>query len=230
MIYKYFDYYSANPYQMTITPFSIILGLSILALIIAVIVRVSFLRKSKEGKHHGFGERLYNYFQFNRFFVEDIARFLHLFLFIFCTFIGIAFLCFNQVLVGLAILIGGNLANRIIFELINMFVIITRKSVQSEKHLQMIEKFYTDDYDDERCVEFDECGGCVEYDECGDYGAADGYGFEYAVDPCSGCEASSDECSTCSYKEDNCANCTETDCGDCGYSNKDTDTGENLNI
>lgn len=118
----------------------------IVALILAVIVSVVwyfvFMARKNEGKHKGFLGKVYNFLNFNRFYIEDIIRFLNVLTIMVCLFAGIILLCYERIALGLCIIIVGNLMTRIIYELIMMYVIKVRKTVSIDRRLSKIEEAY----------------------------------------------------------------------------------------
>ena len=121
-----------------------IIGLLIGAVVLGIIVNYTFLRRKNEGKFHGFPEKLYNLFSFNRFYSEGITKLLNVITFFVLTFMGIYMICTGGGVSGILVIVFGNLAARLCYELTMMFIIFCKKSVSMDKKLSAISKFYDD--------------------------------------------------------------------------------------
>lgn len=138
----------------------------LVAIILGAVFYFTFLNKKNEGKFTGTKEKIYNFFNFNRFYVEDILKLLYVISAAVVTAVGIVQL-FSGIS-GILVIIIGNVALRISYELIMMFIILCRKTVSVDKKLDKITDFYGDDFDEgEYCCEKDECADCAE-DDCAD--------------------------------------------------------------
>lgn len=120
---------------------------AIVAVIVALVVYFTFMKKENEGKFSGAKEVVYNYLNFNRFYLEDIVKLLYVICSAVLTVVGIILL-FADFLTGIIIAVLGNVALRISYELLMMFVILCKKSASIDKKLSKIEKFYSDDFDE----------------------------------------------------------------------------------
>lgn len=155
----------------------------IAAIILACVVYFTFMKKENEGKFVGVKEWFYNFLNFNKFFLEDIIKFLYVICAAVMTVLGLVMLFINFV-TGLLLLVVGNVSLRISYELIMMFIILCKKSVSIDKKLTKIENFYSDDFDEpcsceEECAEDEEtdveffegcesglCAGCANAGAC----------------------------------------------------------------
>ncbi len=169
----YFDYFNKiEPIQRQ-NPFTSLYIALGLAVCVGVILSLLFLRKKNEKKVKGVLKIVYNFLNMNKFYAEDILRLLNL-LSLLAISTGGVWLLFNGFTArGLILLVLGNVASRIIFELAVMFVILCRKSVSMDKRLSRLEAFYSEDFSDDRSEECDFCdSGCGECDceECVQYG------------------------------------------------------------
>ena len=155
-------------------------GVAILvAMILAVVFYFTFLNKKNEGKFKGFAAKVYNFFNFNKFYVEDVLRLIYVISVALLLVVSLAVIFSASFIGGLLLLVLGNVAMRIGYELIMMFIILCRKTVSVDKRLEKISKFYSDDFDEGACAEAsaDEgCAGCCgcETDEFGEANAAAG--------------------------------------------------------
>lgn len=159
MMYPYSSYsYVYNGYVQART---ILIVALLVAVILAVVLYFTFLSKKNEGKFTGIKGKIYNFLCFNKFYVEDILKLLYLIVAVIITVLGIAAL-FDTFFGGLAIIVIGNVALRIAYELLMMFIILCRKTVSMDRKLDKIVRFYSDDFDDGSCgTEDEQCyGGC----------------------------------------------------------------------
>ena len=164
-----------------------------IAVIAAVVFYCTFLRKDKEGKYTGWKNTVYNFFNFNRFYTEEIIKLVYVISTVVLCAAGLYTLFFSFS-TGIIIIVLGNVAARISYELIMMFVILCRKSASIDRKLDRVVEFYGDDfngadepYEDSVCAgceseeeteEFtcsgecgscgESCGPCGEVQECGE--------------------------------------------------------------
>lgn len=136
-----------------------VVGLLIAAVVIGIILNFTFLRKKNEGRFHGFWGKVYNCFCMNRFYTEGIIKLLNVITFFVLTFLGIYMICTGGVVSGILVIVLGNLAARVGYELVIMFAIMCRKAVSVDKRLSKVEKFYDDmeewDVNDEEASSWD---------------------------------------------------------------------------
>lgn len=151
----YYDFFGNDPfwgaqdyYAGIQRAFFWIIGLVVAAIAIGIIINFSFLRKSNEGKFKGFWGKVYDIFSMNRFYTEDIVKLLGVITFLIITFIGLYMIFTGEIAGGLLLIIFGNIAARLGYELIIMFAIVARRTVSMDRRLRGIEKFYSDDMDD----------------------------------------------------------------------------------
>ncbi len=169
---SYSYYYDGYVHTRTI----LIIAL-LVAVILAVVLYFTFLSKKNEGKFTGVKGKIYNFLCFNKFYVEEILKLVYLITAVIITVLGIAAL-FDAFFAGLAMIVIGNIALRVAYELLMMFIILCRKTVSMDRKLEKISKFYSDDFDDGSCVTDDE--ECPDEDEsCGS---------------CTGCAENKDSC------------------------------------
>ena len=171
-MYSYYYYNS----MMTAFPIAVLA-----AVILGVIIFFTFLRKENENKYRGWKKVVYDFFQFNKFYTEDIMKLLYLMLVAVVTVSGLFMLLMNFV-TGLLLLVIGNVALRVSYELVMMFVILCRKSVTIDRKLDKVVAFYGDDFDDGGCG--GKCGSCEE--DCEDREDEEVFEFSCSGD-CGGC-------------------------------------------
>lgn len=147
------------------------------AVILAIVMYFTFLRKENEGKYTGWKKTVYDFFNFNRFYTEDIMKLLYVLLTVAFTVIGI-FMLFVEFATGLILLIVGNIALRVAYELVMMFVILCRKTVSIDKKMDRVVAFYCDDFDEGECES--ERGSCDA--DCGIRDEEEIFDEEAAVD------------------------------------------------
>ena len=133
MIYDYYGYYQSPMTQFMDMGF-FLAGAAVLAIVAGVVLFATFMNKKHEGKHQGFWQRVYNFLNFNRFYAENILRFLYI---------------ITVCVLGAGLLVLGNLAARICFELLMMLIIFCRKTVSIDRRLSRLEDIFTVDTDEE---------------------------------------------------------------------------------
>lgn len=131
------------------------------AIILGVVLYFTFLSKKNEGKFTGAKEKIYNFLNFNKFYLEEISKLLYAVMTSVVTVLGIILLFVNFP-VGFMLLVIGNIVLRITYEAVMMFIVLCRNTVSIDKKLENISNFYGNDFDD--CF----CGECAEDDaSCG---------------------------------------------------------------
>ncbi|MBQ4468054.1 MAG: hypothetical protein II918_07545 [Firmicutes bacterium] len=139
-----YDDYAVN----VMTPIYWIFGLIIAAVVIGIVLNVTFLSRKNEGRFHGFWGKVYNCLSFNRFYSEGITKLLGVITFLMLTFLGLYMVFTGSVVTGILTIVFGNLAARLGYELIMMFIILCKKSVSIDKRVSAIEKYYSEDEED----------------------------------------------------------------------------------
>ena len=149
MIYDYYGYYE-TPATRLMNGGIFLIGAAILAVIVGVVLFVTFMSKKHEGKHQGFLEKVYNFLNFNRFYAENIVRLLYVIAVCVLVLVGIALMLLGLdahasaiFWMGAGLLVLGNLAARICCELVMMFIILCRKTVSVDRRLSKIEGAFT---------------------------------------------------------------------------------------
>lgn len=142
-----YSYYYQTPI-MNYVNHGIILGIAAgISVLLGILLFFTFFRKKNEGKYTGVKEKLYNLMNFNRFYAEEILRFLYIVGTCCATVCGIVSIILGSFLMGICQLIVLNVALRIVFELLMMFIMLCRKTVSVDRRLSQIEKYYDDGYD-----------------------------------------------------------------------------------
>ena len=147
------DFYGGNNsydnyVSSAVTSIYWILGLIIAAVVIGIVLNVTFLSRKNEGRFHGFWGKVYNCLSFNRFYSEGITKLLGVITFLMLTFLGLYMVFTGSVVSGILTIIFGNLAARLGYELVMMFIILCKKSVSIDKRVSAIEKYYNEDDED----------------------------------------------------------------------------------
>ena len=149
MIYDYYGYYE-TPATRLMNGGIFLTGAAILAVIVGVVLFVTFMSKKHEGKHRGFLEKVYNFLNFNRFYAENLVRLLYVIAVCVLVLVGIALMLLGLdahasaiFWMGAGLLVLGNLAARICCELVMMFIILCRKTVSVDRRLSKIEGAFT---------------------------------------------------------------------------------------
>lgn len=149
MIYDYYGYYE-TPATRLMNGGIFLIGAAILAVIVGVVLFVTFMSKKHEGKHQGFLEKVYNFLNFNRFYAENIVRLLYVIAVCVLVLVGIALMLLGLdahasaiFWMGAGLLVLGNLAARICCELVMMFIILCRKTVSVDRRLSKMEGAFT---------------------------------------------------------------------------------------
>ena len=142
-----YEYYYNTPI-MSYVNYALILGIAVFAaIILGVVLFFTFFNRKHEGKYKGWKERFYNFMNFNRFYAEEILRFLYIVGTCLVTIVGIVTIILGAFMTGILELVVANIALRIIFELLMMFIILCRKTVSVDKKMDRITAFYEDDFD-----------------------------------------------------------------------------------
>lgn len=129
----------------------------LVAVILSVVLYFTFLNKKNEGKYTGAAEKIYNFFSFNKFYAEDILKLLYIISAAVFTVAGLAVLFTQSFVGGLLLILVGNVALRITYELVMMFIILCRKTVSLDKKMDKITDFFDgkilvyENHDDEPC-------------------------------------------------------------------------------
>lgn len=144
-----YPYYYYNPI-MSALPIAILV-----AIILGVALYFTFLRKENENKYTGWKKTVYDFFNFNKFYTEDIMKLLYVMLTAAFTVLGV-FMLFVKVSTGVILLIVGNVVLRVSYEMVMMFVILCRKTVSIDRKMDRVVAFYGDDFDDGQCDSEDE--------------------------------------------------------------------------
>ena len=160
MNYGYYNYYT-DPLMNYTNFFAVTAVAALLAVILGIVLFCTFLRKNNEGKFSGFKGKLYNALNFNRFYAENIIKFLYVIAACVVTVVGIVCIVMGSFIAGVCAIVIGNVALRISMELLLMFVILCKKTVSMDRRLSKIEAFYEDRCGEDR----GECSGSCEADE-----------------------------------------------------------------
>lgn len=167
MIYDYYGYYE-TPATRLMNGGIFLIGAAILAVIVGVVLFVTFMSKKHEGKHQGVLEKVYNFLNFNRFYAENIVRLLYVIAVCVLVLVGIALMLLGLdahasaiFWMGAGLLVLGNLAARICCELVMMFIILCRKTVSVDRRLSKMEGAFTAEPETEDGVD----GAAAMYDD-----------------------------------------------------------------
>ena len=151
MTYGYYNYYT----QPMVNYGLISLIVAAAAALVGVILFFTFLRRKNEDRLRGVGKKIYDYFNFNRFYTEDLMKLLYIVTALVLTALGITYIVMGRFVLGISMLVGGNIAARVLYELIIVTMVITRRIVSVDRRVSRIEKFYEDDYSDWECGQDD---------------------------------------------------------------------------
>ncbi len=171
MSYGYYNYY--NSPLMNYANIFVVLGVAVvLAVILGIVLFFTFLKKNNEGRFSGVKGKIYNALTFNRFYAENIIKFLYVVAACVITVVGIVYIVLGTFISGICIIFIGNVVLRISMELILMFIILCRKTVSIDRRLSKIEAFYDDQYGEDwgdcsgDCGDCGDCTACGEADDC----------------------------------------------------------------
>ena len=182
MGFAYYDYYTTP--IMSYVNYGLIMAIALVAAtIIGLVVYFAFLKKSNEGRFTGFRKTMYNLLAFNRFYAENIIKFLYVIGACIVTVAGIVMIVLGSFLSGILMLVIVNIVLRISVELVLMFIMMCKKTVSMDRRLSKIENFYMENYgedwgsedggfaEDEEYAEDDcgLCGGCDIAEELNDF-------------------------------------------------------------
>ena len=102
-----------------------ILGIAAaVSVLLGILLFFTFFRKKNEGKYTGVKGKLYQLMNFNRFYAEEILRFLYIVGTCCATVCGVVSIILGSFLMGICQLILLNVVLRIIFELLMMFIML----------------------------------------------------------------------------------------------------------
>ncbi len=203
MGYQYFDYYTQP--MISYVNYSVILTIAALvAIVLGIVLFCTFLKPSHEGKYTGFKGKLYNMLAFNRFYAENIIKFVYIIAACVVTVIGIILIVLGSFIAGIIMIVITNIVLRVSVELILMFIILCRKTASMDRRLSKIENFYSENYDDEWECEFSET--CEEdmQPEC-----------EFEEQGCSACESYSVCCPAGEEKTEEATDCQKLNSEEC---------------
>lgn len=210
-------------YAQMYAPLYWAIGLTVAAVAAGIILNFTFLKRSNEGRFRGFWGKVYNVFSFNRFYSEGILKLLNVISFLLITVFGIYMIFTGSIIGGILMIVIGNLAVRLCYELIVMFIILARKTVSIDRRMAGIEKFYSDDMKDwedgdlqEEAFAEDEAEAVREgeltfadrlKEAFGDPDETMKYGYDEECKECSNWDEISEDC----YCEDDCLTCDKPD-------------------
>lgn len=107
----------------------------ILAVIAGIVLYCTFLSRKNEGKFHGFLGLLYEGLSFQRLFTETVLRIAYIITVIYLVVSGLFLLLSGEVVISLVMIIGGNIAARLMFEAALIILIICRNTTEINKKL-----------------------------------------------------------------------------------------------
>ncbi len=140
-------YYSYSTPMMNYLNSGLVIGITAtVAAAIGVILYYTLFSKRNEDRFIGFKGKLYNLMTFNRFYAEDILKFLYIIFTCALTAAGIAAIVLGAFLSGITVLVAGNIGLRLVFELLMMFIMLCRKTVSMDRKLSRIANYYDDSY------------------------------------------------------------------------------------
>ena len=181
MGFGYYDYYTTP--VMHYVNYPLIMGIAaIIAAVLGTVVYFMFLKEKNENKVHGFKKTMYNLLTFNRFYAENIIKFVYVISAFVVTVTGIVMIILGSFVAGIVMLVIVNITLRVSFELLIMFIMLCKKTVSVDRRLSRIEDFYVENYgedwggeefsdsNDENADEEEySCSGCDVADELEDF-------------------------------------------------------------
>ena len=186
MNYGYYNYYATPIFHYVNMPY-LLAAAVIVALVLGIVLFFTFLKKNNEGKYSGLKGKFYNAMTFNRFYAENIIKFVYVLSACVVTVTGLVQIVIGSFIAGIITLVLGNVILRISFELLLMFIILCKKTVSMDRRISKIEAFYDDQYgEDWGCDECADADVCC--DECAD--------ADVCCDECAGADVCCDECIT----------------------------------
>ena len=177
-------YYNYSTPMMNYVNSALITGIAAaVAAVVGVILYFTFFSRKNEDRFGGVKGKLYNLMTFNRFYAEDILKFLYIISTCVLTACGIVSIVMGSFIMGALLLVVANVALRLSFELVMMFIMLCRKTVSMDRKLGRIADYYDDGYGEfcgggEREMsreewEAEDCGG-----DCGSCGVEGCGSFE----------------------------------------------------
>ena len=192
-------FYYSTPI-MSYVNLTIVTGIAAaVAAVLGVILFFTFFRRKNEGRFFGVKGKIYDFMNLNRFYAEDLLRFVYIVATCVATVTGIVSIVMGSFIMGILELVVLNLVLRVSFELVMMFIMLCRKTVSMDRKLSRMADFF-DEGEAESCG--GDCGSCSSED-CD--GAAYWDQFEEFMEDddeevlnvnCSGyCESCGEDCS-----------------------------------
>ena len=140
-------YYNYSTPMMNYLDYGLVTAIvAVVAALIGVILYFTLFSKKNEDRFTGFKGKLYNLMTFNRFYAEDILKLLYVISTCMVTACGIAIIVMGSFLSGITLLVLANIALRVAFELVMMFIMLCRKTVAMDRKLGRIADYYDDGY------------------------------------------------------------------------------------
>lgn len=162
-------YYYSTPI-MSYVNYSLVLGIAMsIAAVLGIVLFFTFFRKKNEGRFHGMKGKVYNFMTLNRFYAEDLLKFIYIVATCVIAVTGIVTIVLGNFLMGIVELVVVNLVLRIGFELVMMFILLCRKTVSIDRKLAHMEASFDDGFGDS-CI--GDCGSCSD-------STCDGMSFSY---------------------------------------------------
>lgn len=155
MYFPYFNYdygYGYNYGAQQSNPLMGILIAGAIGTILGLAIFFFVLPKKNEKKYTGFRKKIFDFFNFNKFYLEDIVKLIYVMSALAVTAIGI-YLLFSSFVSGILVLVIGNIALRLSCELITMFAILCKKTVSVDRKMDKVSKFYEKFEEDEEVEE-----------------------------------------------------------------------------
>ena len=170
MNYGYYNYYTTPIFHYVNMPY-LLAAAVIIALVLGIVLFFTFLKKNNEGKYSGIKGKFYNAMTFNRFYAENIIKFVYVLSACVITVVGLVQIVIGSFIAGIVALVFGNVILRVSFELLLMFIMLCKKTVSVDRRLSKIEAFYDDQYGEDwggdgccdDCADADEY--CSEFEE-----------------------------------------------------------------
>lgn len=140
-------YYNYSTPVMSYVNSALVTGIAaVVAAVIGIVLYCTFFSRKNEDRFSGVKGKLYNLMTFNRFYAEDILKFLYIVITCVVTAAGIVSIVMGSFVMGILLLVAANVALRLSFELVMMFIMLCRKTVAMDRKLGRIADYYDDGY------------------------------------------------------------------------------------
>lgn len=109
----------------------------IATIVLVILIYVMILPKSKDGKLNGFFQWVHDFFHMKKLYIESVLRFFYILGTIFWLCVGFFFMFVAKpvILLGLAIMVGSFIINRLLFEFNMLLILLVKNTMEINNRL-----------------------------------------------------------------------------------------------